>query len=150
MANLPFFSIQRLLRLGIREDTSFIETQKTYMFNLFLLIASPFALISLLINLYQLAYLPALFNVIQLTIFFLCFRISKMQRGLHLRPLMLLILSIVAIIAAYFYKNGSEYRLLVMMIAAVVIFDRTWQYFLFATLVSIAFVWIRLDDQTLV
>ena len=134
--------------MGIREDTSFIETQKTYMFNLFLLVASPFAFISLVINLYQLAFLPALFNIIQLAVFVLCFRISKMQKGLHLRPLMLLILSIIAIIVAYYYKNGSEYRLLVMMIAAVVIFDKTLQYFLFAFLVSIAFVWIRLDDQT--
>ncbi len=136
--------------MGIREDTSFIETQKTYMFNLFLLIASPFAFISLLFNLAALAFLPAVFNIIQLAVFVFCFRISKTQKGLHLRPIMLLILSIVAIIAAYSYKNGSEYRLLVMMIAAVVIFDKTWQYMLFAGLVSIAFVWIRLDDQSLV
>jgi len=135
--------------MGIREDTSFIETQKTYMFNLFLLIASPFAFISLLFNLYALAFFPALINIIQLAVFVLCFRISKMQKGLYLRPLMLLILSIIAVIAAYSYKNGSEYRLLVMMIAAVVIFDKSWQYFLFASLVSIAFVWIRLGDQTL-
>lgn len=150
MNNPKLSAIQRLLRMGIREDTSFIETQKTYMFNLFLLIASPFAFISLLFNLFDQAFFPALINIIQLAVFVLCFRISKMQKGLHLRPLMLLILSIVAVIAAYSYKNGSEYRLLVMMIAAVVIFDKTWQYILFAALVSIAFVWIRLDDQTLI
>lgn len=119
------------------------------MFNLFLVIASPFAFISLIINISEQNWLPALFNVVQLCIFALCFRISKMQKGLHLRPLLLLILSIVAIIAAYYYKNGSEYRLLVMMIAAVVIFDKTWQFLLFAAMVSIAFVWIRLDDQSL-
>jgi hypothetical protein len=149
VVNNQNFSLQKLLRLGIREDTSFIETQKTYMFNLFLVIASPFAVISLVINFIEQAWLPALFNVVQLCVFALCFRISKMQKGLHLRPLLLLILSIVAIIAAYFYKNGSEYRLLVMMIAAVVIFDKSWQFLLFAAMVSIAFVWIRLDDQTL-
>lgn len=150
MNNLHLFSFQRLLRLGIREDTSFIETQKTYMFNLFLLIASPFAFLSLLINLYQLAFWPAFFNVVQLAVFILCFRISKLQKGLYLRPLLLLILSVIAVIAAYYYKNGSEYRLLVMMVAAVVIFDKTWQYFLFACLLSVAFVWIRLDNHTLV
>src|ERR1700733_9016936 len=79
MSNPKFFSLQRLLRMGIREDTSFIETQKTYMFNLFLLIASPFAFISLLFNLYALAFFPALFNIIQLTVFAICFRISKLQ-----------------------------------------------------------------------
>jgi signal transduction histidine kinase len=149
VVNNQNFSLQKLLRLGIREDTSFIETQKTYMFNLFLVIASPFAVISLVINFIDQAWLPALFNVVQLCVFALCFRISKMQKGLHLRPLLLVILSIVAIVAAYFYKNGSEYRLLVMMIAAVVIFDKSWQFLLFAAIVSIAFVWIRLDDQTL-
>jgi signal transduction histidine kinase len=147
--NNPNFSIQKLLRLGIREDTSFIETQKTYMFNLFLVIASPFAAISLAININEQSWLPALFNVVQLCVFILCFWISKMQKGLHLRPLLLLILSVVAIIAAYYYKNGSEYRLLVMMIAAVVIFDKSWQFLLFSAMVSIAFVLIRLDDQSL-
>lgn len=119
------------------------------MFNLFLVIASPFAIISLAINLAAQAWLPTLFNVVQLCVFAGCFWISKMQKGLQLRPLMLLILCIVAIIAGYYYKNGSEYRLLVMMIAAVVIFDKTWQFLLFAAMVSIAFVWIRLDDQSL-
>ncbi len=136
--------------MGIREDTSFIESQKTYMFNLFLLIASPFAFISLLFNLFALAWVPALINIIQLAVFILCFRISKTQKGLHLRPLMLVILFIIAVIAAYSYKNGSEYRVLVMMIAAVVIFDKTWQFILFAALGAAAFVWIRLDDQTLI
>jgi two-component system sensor histidine kinase/response regulator len=149
VTNNSKFSIQKLLQLGIREDTSFIETQKTYMFNLFLLIASPFAVLSLAMNIFAQAFLPALFNLVQLCVFALCFWISKMQKGLHLRPLLLLILSVVAIIAAYFYKNGSEYRLLVMMIAAVVIFDRSWQFLLFSAMVSIAFVWIRLDDQSL-
>ncbi len=150
MHSPKIFPLQRLLHIGIGEDTSFIESQKTYMFNLFLLIASPFAFISLLFNVYALALFPAIVNIIQLAVFVLCFRISKTQKGLYLRPLMLLILSITAVIAAYSYKNGSEYRLLVMMIAAVVIFDKTWQYALFAALVSVAFVWIRLDDQTLI
>lgn len=143
------FSLHRLLRLGIQNDTSFVEAQKTYMFNLFLLIASPFALLSLIINLMDLAWVPVLFNVIQLTIFFLGFRISYQQKHLQLRPIFLLILSFVATLAAYFYKNGSEYRLLVMMIAAIVFFDKSWQYFLFALLVSLSFLLVRLDDMNM-
>lgn len=147
MSKHTHFSFFRLLRLGIQNDTSFVDAQKTYMFNLFLLIASPFALLSLIFNLYDLAWVPALFNVIQLTVFGIGFRISYQQKNLQLRPILLLILSFIATLAAYFYKNGSEYRLLVMMIAAIVFFDKSWQYFLFALLVSLSFLLVRLDDM---
>lgn len=147
MSKRTQFSLLRLLRLGIRNDTSFVEVQKTYMFNLFLLVASPFALLSLVVNIYSLSLVPAVFNLIQLTLFGIGFRISYLQKQLQLRPVILLILSFIATLAAYFYKNGSEYRLLVMMIAAVVFFDKTWQYFLFALLVSLSFLLVRLEDM---
>ncbi len=140
------FPLQLLLRLGIQNDTSFVEAQKIYMFNLFLLVASPFALLSLVINLFSLAWGPAFFNLVQLAVFATGFRISYLQKQLHLRPILLLVLSVVATIAAYLYKNGSEYRLLVMIIAAVVFFDKKWQYLLFALLVSLAFLLVRTDD----
>lgn len=142
--------LQYFLRMGIREDASFVETQKTYMYNLFLLIAAPFALLSLLVNIYYQALLPGLLNVGQLLVFAWAFRISYQQKGLHQRSLLLLILSVIAAVAAYFFRNGSEYRLLVMMIAAVVVFDKNWQYLCFSLLVSVLFVLIRLDDITLI
>lgn len=142
--------LQYFLRMGIREDASFVETQKTYMYNLFLLIAAPFALLSLLVNIYYQALLPGLLNVGQLLVFAWAFRISYQQKGLHQRSLLLLILSVIAAVAAYFFRNGSEYRLLVMMIAAVVVFDKNWQYLCFSLLVSVVFVLIRLDGITLI
>lgn len=146
MINRLLSGLQQLLRMGIREDASFVEVQKTYMFNLFLLLAAPFALLSLVINIYYAALLPGILNVCQLLIFAWAFRISYLQKGLRQRSLLLLLLSVIAAIAAYNFKNGSEYRLLVMMIAAVVVFDKNWQYFFFSVLVSVLFVLIRLDD----
>lgn len=143
-------SLQRFLHMGIRKDASFVEAQKTYMYNLFLLIAAPFAFLSLIVNIYFESLLPALLNVGQLLIFGWAFRISYLQKGLHQRSLLLLLLAGIAAIAAYFFRNGSEYRLLIMMIAAVVVFDKNWQYGCFSLLVSAVFVLIRLDDILLI
>jgi signal transduction histidine kinase len=138
-----------LLKIGVHEDTPFIEVQKTYMFNLFLLVGFPFAAFSLIVNIYGHYYLPALLNIVQMTIFGIGFRISYLQKWFHLRAGLLLVLAAIAFVSAYYYKNGSEYRLLIMMIAAVVLFDKNWQYLLFALLVSLIFVITRLDDMPL-
>lgn len=141
--------LQKLLRMGISEEASFVEVQKTYMYNLFLLVASPFAFLSLLVNIYFGALLPGLLNIGQLLVFAWAFRISYLQKGLGQRSMLLLILSVIAAIAAYFFRNGSEYRLLVMMIAAVVVFDKNWQYLFFSLVVSVLFVLIRVDHIAL-
>jgi len=141
----PLF-IDRILELGISDDTSFLEVQKTKMFNLFLLLATPFAFITFLVNFFSREYLQALLNLVQLGVFASVFLISYTRKYLHLRSASLLILAVVGIISAYYFKNGSEYRLLVMMLAAVVIFDKNWQYLSFAFLVSCAFLFVRLDD----
>lgn len=142
--------LQQFLRMGISDNASFVEVQKTYMYNLFLLIAAPFAVLSLIINIYYAALFPGILNVCQLLIFAWAFRISYLRKGLHQRSLLLLLLSVIAAIAAYNFKNGSEYRLLIMMIAAVVVFDKNWQYLCFSLLVSVVFVLIRLDGILLV
>jgi signal transduction histidine kinase len=142
--------IQQFLRMGIPKGATFVEEQKTYMYNLFLLVAAPFAFLSLVVNIYFASLLPGILNVLQLLIFGWAFRISYLQKGQQQRSLLLLLLAVIAAIAAYFFRNGSEYRLLVMMIAAVVVFDKNWQYICFSLLVSAVFVSIRLDDILLV
>lgn len=150
MIHRLLLSLQQFLHMGIRKDASFVEAQKTYMYNLFLLIAAPFAFLSLIVNIYFASLLPALLNIGQLVIFGWAFRISYLQKGLHQRSLLLLLLACIAAIAAYFFRNGSEYRLLIMMIAAVVVFDKNWHYLCFSLLVSAVFVLIRLDDILLI
>ena len=140
--------VNQLLEIGIRNDTPFSEVQKTKMFNLFLLIATPFACLALVINFVSAAYPLVFINILQITICSISFRISYTQKYLNLRATLLSFMAIIGVISGYYFKNGSEYRLLIMMIAAVVIFDKNWQYLLFSMLVSIGFVWIRLDNES--
>ena len=132
MVNKVADTVNQLLSMGIRKDTPVIDAQKNYLFNLFLLIASPFALLSLVLNLQSGSYLPALMNVFQLCIFFLGFYIAHSSENLNLRPYLLMTLVVIAIFSAFFFKNGSEFRLLIMLIAAVVLFEKRWQYLSFA------------------
>lgn len=141
--------VNQILELGIRSDTSFLEVQKTKMFNLFLLLATPFAILTCLINFFGSNYFISFLNLVQLAVFVIGFLVSYTQKHLYLRGALLLLLAAVGILLAYYFKNGSEYRLLVMMVAAVVIYDKNWEYLLFALLVSIAFVFVRLDEEPL-
>jgi signal transduction histidine kinase len=119
------------------------------MFNLFLLIATPFAFLVLVVNIFIQEYILAVLNFLQLVIFAIGFWVSASQQKIFLRAYLMLLNAIISIIAAYFFKNGSEYRFLVMVVAAVVIFDKRWQYILFVALISTSFVAIRLDDMPL-
>ncbi|MBR2647483.1 MAG: HAMP domain-containing histidine kinase [Sediminibacterium sp.] len=141
--------LNRILNLGNKPDTPFIDSYKNLMFNLFLLLATPFAFLVFLVNVFTQEYVLAALNFLQLIIFTIGFWVSTTQRKIFLRAYLMLLNAIISIVAAYFFKNGSEYRLLVMVVAAIVIFDRKWQYILFVALISISFVAIRLDDLPL-
>lgn len=138
--------ILTFLYLGIPDDASFIERQKGYMFNLFILIGAPFAVLSLLVNLTQQAYFPAFINIIQISCFSVALWITISGKWKQFRVVILIVLSLVAMIASYSYQNSGEYRLLIMIVAAVVLFDRSWQYMIYAALACAAFVYIRMHQ----
>lgn len=137
-------AILRFLYLGIPDNAGFIERQKGYMFNLFILIGAPFAVLSLIINVIEQAFFPAFVNIIQIACFSFALWITITGKMKSFRALILMILSALAIIAAYYYQNSGEYRLLIMIVAAVVLFDKSWQYFVYAAIVSALFVLIRM------
>lgn len=136
----------RLLSLGNSESTPFKEAYKNYMFNLFLMMAAPFALLIMIINLYIGEYVLASFNIVHLSIFIFGFYISYSQRYVNLRPALLFLGAAIAAYTAYFFKNGNEYRFLIMIVAAVVLCEKNWQYISFVVFVSTTFVIIRLDE----
>jgi signal transduction histidine kinase len=138
--------ILTFLYLGIPDDASFVDRQKGYMFNLFILIGAPFAVLSLIVNISQQAYFPAFINIIQISCFSLALWIAVSGKWKEYRVIILIILSVVAMIAAYSYQNSGEYRLLIMIVAAVVLFDRSWQYMIFAATSCAAFVYIRMSQ----
>lgn len=144
-------SVQRnpiltFLYLGIPDNASFVERQKGYMFNLFILIGAPFAFLSLVVNLLEQAYFPAFINIIQISCFSLALWITVSGKYKAYRVLILIVLSLVAMIAAYSYQNSGEYRLLIMIVAAVVLFDRSWQYIIYSATACAAFVYIRMHQ----
>lgn len=136
----------RILSLGNSESTPFREAYKNYMFNLFLMMAAPFALLIMIINLYLGEYVLASFNILHLCIFIFGFYISYSQKHINLRPLLLFLGAAIAAYTAYFFKNGNEYRFLIMIVAAVVLCEKNWQYISFVVFVSTTFVLIRLDE----
>lgn len=138
-------NLQRFLKMGMEHERTFIDGQKTYMFNLFSMIAWPFAVLSLIFNLYWQAYIPASFNVVQIIIFTFGFYISYSGKWRNLRAQLLILVAAIAVANGYFYKAGSEYRLMVMMLAALIFFDTHWKYFLFSFLLCLGFVWLRLE-----
>lgn len=139
----------QILSLGNQDHTPFRVAYKNYMFNLFLLMATPFAFLVMCINFYIGEYALAFFNVAHLCIFIVGYYISFTQKYLDYRPLLLFIGAVIASYTAYVYKNGNEYRFLIMIVAAVVLCEKNWQYILFVLFVSLSFVAIRLEELPL-
>jgi signal transduction histidine kinase len=141
--------IFRILSLGNQENTPFTVAYKNFMFNLFLLMATPFAFLVMCINFYIGEYTLAMFNFAHLFIFVIGYYISYSQRHLNYRWLLLFVGAFLASYTAYFFKNGNEYRFLIMIVAAVVLCEKNWQYILFVLFVSLTFIVIRLDELPL-
>lgn len=136
---------QKFLRIGIHDATPFIERQRVYMFNLFILIGAPFAVISLIINLTHDAYFPASVNIAQLISFSVALWVAIKGKYKQLRIVVLVCLTVLAMIGSYIYQNSGEYRFLVMILAAIILFDKDWHYLLYAMGTALGFVFLRLS-----
>lgn len=144
LSHVPFF--KTILEFGTKKEMGFIEEQKTKMFNLFILMAFPIALISFILNILRREYTLAALNFAQVVIFSLGVWTNLSGKHLYLRSIYMFALALIVFWGAYFLKNSSEYRLLIGMLAAIVIFDNDWQYLLFALIISAAFTFIRIGD----
>ena len=143
----PFMvRLRQLLDFGISDSEALVEVHKQRMFNLFMLLAMPFVCIALSFNLINGKYELSIFNFIQLAIFIINIWIGYSRKYLVLRIWSLVLLSIIALFVAIHYRNGTEYRVLVMLVAGVVIFDSNWKYILFALLISVVFSYARYLD----
>jgi len=138
--------LRQLLDLGISDSEGLVEVHKQRMFNLFMLLATPFVCFALSLNLINGKYELSVFNFIQLAIFIGNIWIGYTRKFLVLRIWSLVLLSIIALYVAIHYRNGTEYRVLVMLVAGVVIFDSNWKYILFALLISVVFSYARYLD----
>jgi hypothetical protein len=139
--------LKRILDFGITGTEDLVELHKQRMFNLFALMVLPFILVTLGINFFNGKYELVLINLGQLIVFSSTIWIGYHKEYRFLRSLILVILSGIALYIALKYKNGSEYRLLVMMVAGAVIFDKNWKYIVFTIFVSISFTYCRYLDM---
>ena len=143
--------LKHVLDFGITESEDLVEVHKQRMFNLFTLAVIPFIIFTLATNLLHSKYNLAVINIIQLSLFAFTIWIGVHKRYRFLRTWILIILSAIAFYVALNYRNGSEYRVFVMMVAGAVIFDNNWKYILFTILISMGFTYCRyldfLDNQ---
>jgi signal transduction histidine kinase len=138
--------LKKLLDFGIADSEDLVEIHKQRMFNLFTILVIPFIIITLGINIINSKYQLAIVNSIQFCIFGFTIWIGYHHKLRYLRSWILVVLSIIALSVAIYSRNGSEYRILVMMVAGAVIFDNNWKYILFTILLTIGFTYCRYLD----
>lgn len=138
--------LKKILDFGITDSDDLVELHKQRMFNLFAITVIPFIVFTLCINLNNGKFELAIINTVQLTIFGITIWIGYHKKYRFLRSLILVFLSIIAFYVALKFRNGSEYRVLVMMVAGAVIFDSNWKYIVFTLLLSVGFTYCRYLD----
>jgi len=106
---------------------------------LFSITAIPFAIFTLYTNFNNGKYELAIINTIQLSFFGLTIWIGYHKKYRFLRSLILVALSFIAFYIALKFKNGAEFRVLVMMVAGAVIFDSNWKFIAFILMLSTGF-----------
>jgi len=137
----------KLLNTGIKEDMPFIEVQRTFMFNLFVFIAYPNLLYFLIANISIHKYDIALLNTYQLIVYGIGTWVIITRNCLWYRPLLMFLGALAFIYGPLVFHNGNQYPLLMVVVAAVVIFDKNWQYFLFALFTLSAFAYIQIHEK---
>ena len=145
--NLTGTFIDKILCIGITPDMPFIEWQKTYLFNLFLLLAIPTIPFFLVSNIIHERYGLVFLNSLQVLIYTTGLYTNYTRRFLFMRPVYIWMLTLIFVMAALIYKTGSEYLLLVLLLPAVIIFDYRWHYFLLAICSLSAFAYIKVGQQ---
>lgn len=136
--------IQQFLHIGIGPDMPFVEFQKTYFFNLFLLLAIPTIPYFLISNIIHERYGLALLNLAQVLIYVTGLYVNYTRRYLVLRTIYIWLLGCILTASALLYNTGSEYLLLVILLPAVILFDHQWHYFLLALLSLSMFAFIKI------
>ena len=136
---------RKFLCTGVHADIPFIEMQRAYMVNLFMLIGSPFAILSLVINVSHETYFLATVNIAQLISFGILYWVAIKGKYKILRVVILISLTFLSIVSSYLYHNSGEYRFLLMILAAIVLFNKDWQYLSYAISTALVFVFLRLS-----
>lgn len=141
---LPGKYWQKLLYLGVKPGMATRDTQKTLVINVLLIGALPLVTWFCIINFLNENYLLGLLNLLCVIIYAGLWFTNYYQRGFGARFPLLLLLASVFTLEALVFKNGGEYFLLMMVLAATIIFDSQLTYLFFSVIVIGVFTWVRI------
>ena len=135
-----------LLNFGTNTSLDFSEIQKQLFFKLFFIFAFLTNTFSAIYNLLKENIIIVFINVFHILVFALAIFLTIHEKYLFLRVVSLLLLSSIVFFAALFYDNGMEYRLLILMVPAVILFENTYKFLGYTLLMGLAFSFCRIDD----
>ena len=130
---------KNLLNLGVSESLDIVESDKQRGFNLFIFLALPSIPLILIVNIVRGNYEMVILNSLQMLVILVAFWISFTRKLLFLRTYLLFLLSTIIFISAIFIKPGVEYRLLMIMVVAVILFDKSLNFLFFSILIACEF-----------
>jgi len=133
------FRLKNVLNLGISDSLDIVESNKQRVFNLFIFLGLLTIPIALIINVVRNNNGMLLVNCLQILVLLFAFWITIKRKLLFLRVYLLLLLNTIIFFTAIFYKTGMEYRLLFLIVIAVILFENNIKFFLFALLITFEF-----------
>lgn len=133
------FRLKNVLNLGISDSLDIVESNKQRVFNLFIFLGLLTMPIALIINVVRNNNGMLIVNCLQILVLLFAFWITIKRKLLFLRVYLLLLLNTIIFFTAIFYKTGMEYRLLFLIVIAVILFDNNIKFLLFALLITFEF-----------
>lgn len=132
----------QLLYLGVSEQLSFFEQQKSHLLNVLMVPAVPITTVYVVLNMAARPGL-ALCNLVTVVCCVLTLFINHSRRFLRCRIPLVIIIIAAFWTEAVFYDNGVEYNLLLMVVCCLVMFDKRAFSFLMSLLIVSTFMYIK-------
>lgn len=135
--------------MGVTPDMPFADVQKTVMFNMALMIGLPFIIAGIPINFSNGRYELALFNCALLIQYAIGLWVNAVQKKLWIRTLIFVVSSGMFVLGPLYFRNGTEYVLLITLMTAVIMLDNKIFFLLFSFAIIASVTYIRVRDINL-
>ena len=138
--------IAKFLNFGTSTSQDMSDVQKQRFFNIFFIISVITNTIASIYNFLNGNIIISYINIFQIIIFALGIYFTSQGKHLFLREVTMFVLSIMVLITAIFFHNGMEYRLLILLVPAVILFENSFKFFGYLFLMGIAFTFCRIVE----
>jgi signal transduction histidine kinase len=140
--------ISRVFYLGVDDSMPFEEVQRTFLFNLFLMIGFPFIIPGIPINFSNGQYYLAYMNCALLVLYTAGVYFNIKRRYLWMRQVITVLATMVSMTGPVFFRNGTEYNMLINLMSAVILFDNL-SFILFSLFIIACVTYVRVRDINL-